>query len=66
MTMGKIMDAIERVMFGASAAEAVELRVRLAEHRLERRLLAGLEADAAADEAAEDADESKGSADDGK
>jgi hypothetical protein len=47
--MGKIMDTIDRLLFGATAAESVAMRVRLAELQLERRLLAGLEADAAAE-----------------
>jgi hypothetical protein len=50
------MDTIDRLLFGATAAESVAMRVRLAEIRLERRLLAGLEADAAAEEAAETAE----------
>lgn len=29
-----ILDTIERVVFGASAAEAVELRIKLAEQRI--------------------------------
>lgn len=41
----KILDTIERALFGASAAEAVEMRVELAARRIERRIIAALEQD---------------------
>lgn len=40
-----ILDKIERAIFGASAAEAVEMRVKLAEQRIEREIIEALEHD---------------------
>lgn len=40
----KLIDKLERLIFGATAQEMVEMRVRLAEQRLETRLIAVLEA----------------------
>ncbi|HZC05160.1 MAG TPA: hypothetical protein VE338_05935 [Ktedonobacterales bacterium] len=44
-----LIDRIERMLFGATAQETVDMRLRLAEHlaerRLEQRILAVLEAD---------------------
>ena len=50
--MSKLVDAIERVLFGATAQETVEMRVKLAELRLEQRIIAALEADEADDDEA--------------
>ena len=38
-----ILDTIERFVFGAPAAEAVEMRIKLAEQRIEQQLMAALE-----------------------
>ncbi|HEU5347851.1 MAG TPA: hypothetical protein VFU63_04490 [Ktedonobacterales bacterium] len=40
-----ILDKIERAIFGASAAEAVEMRVKLAEQHIEREIIEALEHD---------------------
>lgn len=41
--MGKIIDTIERALWGATAAERVDMMVELATRRAEARLVAALE-----------------------
>lgn len=38
-----ILDTIERTLFGASAAEIVEMRIKLAEQRIEQKIIAAFE-----------------------
>lgn len=38
-----ILDTIERALFGASAAEIVEMRIKLAEQRIEQKIIAAFE-----------------------
>ena len=40
-----MIDKLERFLFGASAREAVEMRITLAERRIEQRIIAALESD---------------------
>ena len=51
-----ILDTIERALFGASAAETVEMRIKLAEQRIEQKIIAAFETlDEDEDEASESA-----------
>ena len=50
--MGKLIDAMERLAFGATAQERVDMVVELAARRVEERLAAALERITADDEAA--------------
>lgn len=54
--MGRLIDAVERALFGATAQETVEMRIQLATRRLEDRIIAALESDDDADDADDDAD----------
>ncbi len=57
-----ILDHIERALFGASAAEAVEMRLKLAERRLEQRLERALDTMLEEDDSTpEDPDQAPGS-----
>lgn len=45
--MGKIIDAIERAVFGATAQERVDMLTTLAARRVEQRIVAALDTDPA-------------------
>lgn len=55
-----ILDTIERALFGASAAETVEMRIKLAEQCIEQRISAAFEA---LDEDEDDDDDERESGD---
>ena len=40
-----MIDKLERFLFGASARESVDMRIRLAQQRIEQRIIAALESD---------------------
>ena len=49
--MSKIVDAIERAVFGATAQERVDMTIELATRRIQQKLVAALERDEAEEEA---------------